>query len=1153
MATTPFVHIFLLWLHMFTVGNAGRTDTVAIEPVSSWIVEPPDLAVAVRGVPYELRCHSSLPNVTYQWMHNNRTLYLVNDPRRQILPNGSLYFKSVVNKKSGDAGSYRCIVQTPNGAVTSKTVTLRTAVIHDFSLSPSNVTVSSEASRAALRFSCSVHSVPEAKIIWLKNGVAVSEDDKRFITTIPGVLYIKKVVDSDDGEYKCVAKNQLLNKTKVSAPGYLNIEKMKPGSSDSQSSIQPLAFISPSIKPVIQFVTMGDNVSFECAATGVSSPLLNWSFTSSTGNKNRVILKEDEAVSILSLTNVSVKDSGTYTCHAFQTMTGWPDFPHAQVFRLEVMTPPTIVTKPETQTVPIANTIRFRCSAEGNPTPNITWYHNGQLLKPHGRIKLKDKYLLVSNTVSNDSGVYQCFVSNQYGTTWAGAVFSISSSPFEPAPPINISCRTLSSTEIQVSWRKSPTDITNDPPIIIRDESFQLTPSHVGAPSSAAASIDTTSRVVRAYTIHYMPTDGGEEAQAVSVNHSIVVEKLKPYKNYTFYVRVYNGKSGSDQSEKVTCKTQDGVPQTVPELAVTTLSPVSLLVEWSAIQINLSNGVVTQYQVMWRRYHGSSNYIQMLPKNVLQYTITGLKSGAQYEVQVLGVTQNGLPNFDFSWQFVELPEINPILPMPILTYEVGKTIKLSWHTSEPYIKFDSYKLMYRLSNQTNQFVMTVKSFRPDINQHTIHFTNSMDVYEVLLNCVSDSGEGESVSTTISVLLEILSPPTQIEAIATSVFTLNLSWVPPSTDDPTSLLYIISYSGLSNASQNSTTVTTDLGASSFEITGLKPYTLYEIKISTQDKNNRKSEYSQKIQIRTLQGVPGIVEQIVSQWINTSTVRISWVEPVKPNGIIMGYYVSYTSELNIPLTSWPQLNVSRNKYYLDLCDLNNDTRYFFMVRAATDAGFGPQSGIFSIEPLSAVKDSSNKSVHPNEQPAVYMEDDQLLGIVIGCVIGVCCILICTTSIVLKRQCMKAERIRVVQQNALANDVASCPLHIQPIAVDNVQHEESVPLNDVHYISRHGDSRSRYPNNISGMSLPLLEQSSFGEHDLSNMHIIENPQCTIDVEGYDVDSLLSESAEGGAGTEESGCSDQLAKSQKGGDSSVIDDGFHEHLEPNKVTAVR
>lgn len=49
------------------------------------------------------------------------------------------------------------------------------------------------------------------------------------------------------------------------------------------------------------------------------------------------------------------------------------------------MTPPIITVRPETQTVPIANSIRFKCEAEGNPTPNITWYHNGQPLKLDGK------------------------------------------------------------------------------------------------------------------------------------------------------------------------------------------------------------------------------------------------------------------------------------------------------------------------------------------------------------------------------------------------------------------------------------------------------------------------------------------------------------------------------------------------------------------------------------------------------------------------------------------------------------------------------------------------------------------------------------------------------------------------------------------------
>lgn len=46
---------------------------------------------------------------------------------------------------------------------------------------------------------------------------------------------------------------------------------------------------------------------------------------------------KDTFVSILSLSRVTTNSSGTYTCHAFQSMTGWPDFPHAQVIRKNVL------------------------------------------------------------------------------------------------------------------------------------------------------------------------------------------------------------------------------------------------------------------------------------------------------------------------------------------------------------------------------------------------------------------------------------------------------------------------------------------------------------------------------------------------------------------------------------------------------------------------------------------------------------------------------------------------------------------------------------------------------------------------------------------------------------------------------------------------
>lgn len=80
-----------------------------------------------------------------------------------------------------------------------------------------------------------------------------------------------------------MGNNHLLNRTKSSKVGYLNVRTINTSSSGSHSDIQPMAFISPSSYTEIKYVTEGDNITFECAATGVPSPQLNWSFTTSTG------------------------------------------------------------------------------------------------------------------------------------------------------------------------------------------------------------------------------------------------------------------------------------------------------------------------------------------------------------------------------------------------------------------------------------------------------------------------------------------------------------------------------------------------------------------------------------------------------------------------------------------------------------------------------------------------------------------------------------------------------------------------------------------------------------------------------------------------------------------------------------------------------
>lgn len=61
----------------------------------------------------------------------------------------------------------------------------------------------------------------------------------------------------------------------------------------------------------------------------------------------------------------------------------------------------------------------------------------------------------------------------------------------------------------------------------------------------------------------------------------------------------------------------------------------------------------------------------------IYFLYLGLKSGGQYEVQVLGATQNGLHNIRFSWHFIELPTANLALPKPVLTFSInGQSIKV---------------------------------------------------------------------------------------------------------------------------------------------------------------------------------------------------------------------------------------------------------------------------------------------------------------------------------------------------------------------------------------------------------------------------------------------------------------------------------------------
>lgn len=81
-------------------GVAGQEVTL------EFTLEPQDV-VAVRSKPVILQCavSSSVPGpVNISWTHYDRILPLVNDTRRYLLANGSLYIKKVRRRRCDCAG-----------------------------------------------------------------------------------------------------------------------------------------------------------------------------------------------------------------------------------------------------------------------------------------------------------------------------------------------------------------------------------------------------------------------------------------------------------------------------------------------------------------------------------------------------------------------------------------------------------------------------------------------------------------------------------------------------------------------------------------------------------------------------------------------------------------------------------------------------------------------------------------------------------------------------------------------------------------------------------------------------------------------------------------------------------------------------------------
>ncbi|EAT41462.1 AAEL006901-PA [Aedes aegypti] len=389
------------------------------------IIEHPIDTTVPRHEPATLNCKAEgVPAPTIQWYKDGSLLKIFPGSHRIFLPAGELFFLKVVNsRRESDAGVYWCEAHNENGVARSRNATLQVAVLReDFRLEPQSTRV---AQGETVLLECGPpKGIPEPTVAWRKNGQKLDvESSKRIRVVDGGNLAIQDVRQTDEGQYQCIARNQV--GVRESAVAFLKVH------------VKPFLIRGPHDSTIVE----GSSVTFQCRVGGDPMPDVLWRRSASGGNMplDRVHILEDRS---LRLENVVLDDEGEYSCEADNAVgtisaTG----------TLNVHSPPHLVIRPVQQVVEAPHDATFECRSEGRPKPTTFWSIEGNrtLIFPGSKFDRFEtsttveglSVLTIPQTTKADNGlIVVCSSVNSVGSISVRARLTVASQDDRPPPII---------------------------------------------------------------------------------------------------------------------------------------------------------------------------------------------------------------------------------------------------------------------------------------------------------------------------------------------------------------------------------------------------------------------------------------------------------------------------------------------------------------------------------------------------------------------------------------------------------------------------------------------------------------------------------------------------------------------------------------------
>ncbi|CAJ1087165.1 LOW QUALITY PROTEIN: immunoglobulin superfamily member 10-like [Xyrichtys novacula] len=331
-----------------------------------------------------------------------------------VFPNGTLSIQGV---GLGNAGKYECLAS--NTLASSKRI-VNLSVRRHHTSAKATITSSSPQKTdvmygGKLLLDCVASGEPEPRIMWRTPSKKLVDAQFSFDPRIKvhpnGSITVHSAMDTDSGDYLCVARNKMgddyvqLKVNVLTRPAKIRQKQL-------QSS---------------QEVVYGGDLKVDCVASGLPNPEISWALPDGTmvnpvkqrdgvgGGRSRRYVVFDNGT--LFFNDIGIPEEGDYTCYAENQL--GKDEMKVRVKVKVVSSKPQILDKDQrTIKVFYSETVTLRCNAKGEPVPKIIWISpTNKVISPAlDKYQILDDGTLVIQKVQRfDGGNYTCMARNDAG------------------------------------------------------------------------------------------------------------------------------------------------------------------------------------------------------------------------------------------------------------------------------------------------------------------------------------------------------------------------------------------------------------------------------------------------------------------------------------------------------------------------------------------------------------------------------------------------------------------------------------------------------------------------------------------------------------------------------------------------------------------